>query len=199
MGFQEDKRPGYWSIRDYVRRGSADVPTFCGWNTLENLIKSAADHEMVAGLMATLFLTGCRISECLDLRAEMFRVGGNWVRVYGAPVLKKGKSAEPQDKIRNIPIPFSEPLVPYMLEYIDSRSGEKELCPYGRRWAYKWIKKVNADWWPHRFRAERASQLVIEYGFNVPQLMRWFNWSDPKVPTRYVRLDISDLEATMIR
>lgn len=194
----ETKRLGYWSIRDYVRRGSADVPTFCGWKTLENLVKSA-EREMVSGLMATLFLTGCRVSECLDLRAEMFRVDEGWVRVYGAPVLKKGKSAEPQDRIRNIPIPISEPLVPYMLEYIDSRANHNDLFPYGRRWAYKWIKKVDPNWWPHRFRAERASQLVIEYGFNVPKLMKWFSWSDPKVPTRYVRLDISDLEATMRR
>ena len=197
MGIMSMVVMGYWSIHDFVKRGAKDVPTFCGWNTLEKLIKSA-DQPIVAGLMATLFQTGCRVSECLSLRTEMFQVNGERVRIYGVPVLKKGKKADPRDRIRSITMPISEPLVPYMLKWVREREGRK-LFPYGRKWAYARIKKVNPDWWPHRFRAERASQLVIEYGFRVTQLMRWFNWSEPKVPTQYVRLDVTDLEAVMIR
>lgn len=192
------KRIGWWATHDFEKRGAKDVLTFCGWTTLENLVKSA-NSPMVAGLMATLFQTGCRISECLSLRPEMFIVEEKRVRLYGVPVLKKSVSAEARDRIRTITMPRSEPLVPYMLAWLNERKGQKKLFPYGRRWAYNSIKKVNPKWWPHRFRAERASQLVIEYGFRVPQLMQWFNWSEPKVPTQYVRLDVSDLEAVMIR
>lgn len=153
---------------------------------------------MVKGLIATLFETGGRISEVLELTKDHFQVNGEFVRLYGIPVLKKGKNARPIDRMRNIPIRLDDPLTAPMLEWLEKADGDK-LFPRSRIWAWQEIQKVSDSWWPHRFRIERATQLVIECGYNVPLLMRFFNWSDTKTPTNYVRLDITDLETAMTR
>ena len=178
------------------KRGTDNITRFCGWNTLEGLVKSSR-REIVGSLIATLFETGCRVSEALLLNPKQFEVEEEWVMVYGAPVLKKGK-VDPRSKLRNIPIPIDEPLVPYMIDWVD-KCKTKKLFPRSRIWAYRQIRKVDPEWWPHRFRAERATQLVVEYGFNVPKLMRWFNWSDTKTPTNYVKLSVEDLKVSMKR
>ena len=120
---------------------------------------------------------------------DQFDVGGDWVIVYGVQVLKKGK-VDHRERIRIIPIPMDEPLVRYMIDWVESCESEI-LFPRSRSWAYKQIRKVDPNWWPHRFRSERACQLVVEYGYRVSDLMKWFNWSD-KVPTTYVQLDVDD-------
>ena len=73
--------------------------------------------------------------------------------------MKKGK-VDPREKIRTIPIPMDEPLVRYMIDWIESCESEI-LFPRSSSWAYKQIRKVDPNWWPHRFRSDRACQLVV--------------------------------------
>ena len=176
------------------KRGSSSVSKFCGWGTLASLVKKAPSVK-VGALIATLFETGCRISELLQLKADQFEIEDGWIMVYGAPVLKKGKASE-AEKRRNIPIPRTEPLVSVMTDFVE-KSKTKKLFSKSRIWAWRKIKETDPGWWPHRLRTERATQLVVEYGFNVPKLMRWFNWSTLKTPTSYVRLSVEDLKNSM--
>lgn len=227
------------------KRGSSAVLRFCGWPALQDFIKQC-NSTFTVGLFSILFETGCRVSEVLQLTPEMFKDRGDYVRVEGAPVLKKnhlkskGKIPdylrmilEPiqitrlEDYLneiwerekkaqrfipvfRDIPIPKHEKLVPTMMGYVrdraDSYSKDTSLFlndltgkPYSRISAYRFIADTNPYWWPHRVRSERATQLRVDYGYDVLDLMKFFNWSSPDMATRYVRLDIGDIEKKMDR
>ena len=86
---------------------------------------------------------------------------------------------------------------------LPSRYFQKEyeglLFPYKYGWFYKWLIKTDSDWFPHRFRAERASHLASRYGFGVSRLMKWFGWKSMEVALEYVALDTSDLVRQMAR
>lgn len=41
--------------------------------------------------------------------------------------------------------------------------------------------------WPHWFRAQRASQLVADYGFEVMDLVDFFRWEKSDVALTYAR------------
>lgn len=59
---------------------------------------------------------------------------------------------------------------------------------------YRKIREIDPSLWVHGLRGLRASHLVAERGFDVFNLTKWFNWSDTKVPTTYVQLDVEDLK-----
>src|SRR4030042_643467 len=180
-----------------TKRGRFAVPQFCGWESLLEY-HSQCPTEEVSGLFAVLFETGCRISEALKLRGDMFVMDdANWLTVYRAPVLKKKEYAPLADRFRNIPILRGEPLVEPMMNYVEGRLGQ--LFNRSRVWAWMQIVGVDDRWWPHRIRSERATQLHTEYGYEVPELMKFFNWSEPKEALEYVRLGTSDLKEKVLR
>jgi hypothetical protein len=53
--------------------------------------------------------------------------------------------------------------------------------------------------WQHYFRAERASQLRAEYGFNEADLMEFFGWLDYKTALHYSRIGAAKLAQKMFR
>lgn len=187
MGLDEVRRD-----HNIKKRGRFAVPRFCGWPELVKYYKKCSNPE-VAGLFATLFETGCRISEALQLRRDMFRVEDEWITVYRVPVLKKKQDAPIGDRYRNIPIHKAEPLARYMMQYVESLEREL-LFTKTRQWAWYNIVSVDQRWWCHRIRSERATQLHVEYGYEVPELMKFFNWSEAKEALEYVKLDPQDLK-----
>lgn len=177
------------------KRGAKDVSTFCGWNTLEELVNNAPSKE-VAGLIAVLFESGCRISEALSLKPDQFVIEDDWLMIYGAKVLKKPRGSPATTRRRNIPIPLNEPLMSTVTDYVNNCTTNK-LFNKSRVWCWQQIVKTDPAWWPHRLRSERCCQLVIEYRFSVPRLMKWFNWNSADVAVEYVNLDTQDLKDSM--
>ena len=174
------------------KRGRFAVPRFCGWPKLEAFYYST-ENPVIRGLIATLFSTGTRVSECLLLHRDMFIVEDDeWLTVFRVPVLKKGVKTALADKFRNIPIYRSEIMCQYMMNYVEECEGY--LFSKSRQWAWQSLVKVDETWWPHRVRSERATQLHVEYGYQIPELMKWFNWKDPKEALEYVKLGTSDLK-----
>lgn len=180
-----------------VKRGRFAVPQFCGWDKLEEF-HQACPTEEIAALFAVLFETGCRVSEAIRLRGDMFIYDDSqWLTVYRAPVLKKKESAPLGDRFRNIPVLRSELLVAPMMEYVEKRPGL--LFNRSRVWVWRRIVEVDDRWWCHRIRSERATQLHNDYGYEVPELMKFFNWSEPKEALEYVRLGTEDLKAKVMK
>jgi len=177
------------------KRGRFAVPTFCGWPAVMEYHKQCPTPE-IAGLFSVLFETGCRISEALQLHREMFVYEAPFLKVYRLPVMKKKERAPIGDRFRNISIPLQEPLVEPMMKYVGSKPGR--LFSRSRVWAWRKIVEVDDRWWPHRIRSERATQLNLEYGFDISKLMKWFNWVEAKEAQEYVRLDMRDLEKAMM-
>lgn len=79
-----------------------DVKSFCGWETLNKIIETSmtvgSNSTLNAGFIATLFETGCRVSEALALKANMFSVykgcQPRLVLVKDMPLLKRYKKTE---------------------------------------------------------------------------------------------------------
>ncbi|MEM4454430.1 MAG: hypothetical protein QXT28_06960 [Thermofilaceae archaeon] len=93
-----------------------------------------------------------------------------------------------------------EPLVPYLLDWLEialSRNMDRllegdygywywflrQLDPmrekYGARVSWRWI-------YPHWFRAQRASQLAVDYGLDLHEIADWGSWKSLEVVREYV-------------
>lgn len=181
-----------------AKRGHNLITQFCGWDKLQDFEERAMRPD-VRGLGAILFSGGFRITEATLITSDQWgleSIGGkDYVIVSGVPVLKKPASAEMIRRIRNIPIPADEPLAMTAYHYAKSMNGR--VLKITRQYAWRLIKEVDSAWWPHRFRSERASQLVKEYGFDTARLMKWFNWDKAEEAVGYVRLGVEDLARDM--
>lgn len=99
-------------------------------------------------------------------------------------------------EIRNIVFPRKEPLVPIMLGWVERIRREKgkdgKLFDFTYNRAYNIIKKageaIGEDFPPHRLRAERATQLAVEYDFDDSELTEWFEWKNAKEAHNYTVL-----------
>lgn len=188
------------------KRGHNIVTNFCGWKTLEEYIDKCPSREL-QGYVAASTLTGGRISEVLAYRPEMFTTGYTQsgapvIKCNGLPVLKKPQSAAPIKRTRTIMIPAKEPLVSHLDHIIGVAKREKRPRLFSwkdRTYVWRLVTKVDPQWWPHRFRTERASQLVAEYGFDVALLMKFFNWDKAEEAVGYVRLSAEDITEKMVK
>jgi len=183
------RRPGsigWWATHDYHRRSMEVVDDFCGWDTLLRLVHRA-DDKMKKALIATLFETGGRANEVLSLRPTQFSDRGYYISVINMLVLKKR-----QKNRRTFPILKTDPLVPFMMDWVEYQreQNEPKLFPYKYDWLYKTVRKIDDDWFPHRFRAERATQLAIEHNFNTIDLQNWFGWARPDMPSEYAKKNV---------
>ena len=192
-----------------ARRSVQEIESFCGWDYLLNLVDKCGWLRDKA-LISTLFETGGRVSEVLKLKAENFEVKDKFIIVKGMPVLKRyrktgeyvnedGKTKWITKKTmgyRTFPIPLKEPLVPYMIEWLDYvKNGQ--LFRISRVQVYRILRKIDSDIYPHWFRAQRASQLALEYGFDVHDLVEFFDWRDLKTAIHYSRKGWRGLAAKM--
>ncbi len=85
--------------------------------------------------------------------------------------------------LRTVALPKYEPLVPIMLSWageIAQEGKEKKLfdIKYNRfyRITTEAGKRIGEEFPPHRLRAERSTQLVLEYGMSDGELTEWESW-----------------------
>jgi len=200
------------SLVEECRRTPYKAPRVLEGETAEEYVARLIRRDQA--LIATLFETGGRVSEVIQLRRRNFQVGEEAIIVTGMKVLKRyEKVKEYEDdtgRVRWItrpvfetrgrfPILVKEPLVLYLLPWLDET--EDYLFPSSaahrdhidRSWAYKIVRRVGdrlgRHIWPHYFRSQRASQLVQDYGFNLHQLLRFFNWKNIPTALRYAKMD----------
>jgi len=165
-----------------------DIQSFCGWDFLISLVE-VASTPLYKAIISGLFLTGCRVSEFIQLRGENVNLDAHpsLIIVEDAPIVKrKGEYINR----RTFPINKKEPLVPYFLEYIKGKRKKELLFPYSRVRIYQIVREVgrklncdipfsrihSSELYPHWFRAQRARQLRSDYGFTDEELRDWFGW-----------------------
>ena len=108
----------------------------------------------------------------------------------------EGYTTRKEIEIRNIAFPRREPLVPIMekwIKFVSETKGENAyLFNINYNKAYRIIRRageeMGQEWTPHRLRAERATQLAIEYEFSDHELTEWFAWRNPAVAHDYTTL-----------
>lgn len=214
-------RYSYWNDHTYHRRSiEKSFDGFCGWNTLENLVEPL-DLEN-KGLVSTLFETGGRATECLALKKDNFEIQDRVVLVKRMPVLKQRQRVVFKDEDgnewyymgeekpikysvkklddRTFPISLNDPLASVLLEFIGTKKEGELLFPFGYSKLYMRIRDLeknagekHGEWYPHRFRGERASQLASEKNFDVLTLMEYFGWKRHEIPSFYVKLSAKQL------
>lgn len=194
-----------------TKRSVEMVESFCGWDYLLKLVEKCR-CERDRALISALFETGGRVSEVLQLRKDNFVVQNPFLVVKAMPVLKRYKKiGEYKDKdgktrwrtegkiaYRTFPIHMKEPLCKPLLDYI-IKIEEGKLFNIGRIQAYRIVRRLDKNIFPHWFRAQRASQLALEYGFNIHELIDFFNWKSLQTATHYSRMGWKGLANKMKR
>jgi len=183
-----------------VKRSVREIEEFCGWDLLIEIVERAQGLRIKA-LIATLFLTGGRISEVLSLKRSNFDLSREEeIIVRRMPVGKRfkkvgerivdGKKRWITEKVkayRSFPIMRREPLVPFLVNYLETLKPRIRLFTITRVRAFQIIRGLCGKY-PHWFRAQRACQLAEEYDLELNALMDFFSWRDVKTAMRYTSL-----------
>jgi len=194
-----------------TKRSVEIVESFCGWDYLLKLVEKC-ECERDRALISALFETGGRVSEVLQLKKDNFVAQNPFLVVKAMPVLKRyNKVGEYRDKngktrwlterkiaYRTFPIHMKEPLCEPLLSYL-TKIDEGKLFHIGRIQVYRIVRKLDENIFPHWFRAQRASQLALEYGFNIHDLIDFFNWKSLQTATHYSRMGWKGLANKMKR
>jgi len=149
-------------------------------------------------LIATLYLTGGRISEVLKLYREDLSFQKLEEREYlvvKLQTLKRKKGVEE----RLIPIPTREPLLQYLIQWLSFvKLGQPVFYSYhnpdkpiDRHQAWRIIKKASEKLWCHLLRHGRLSELATE--MTAFELQQFAGWSDVRPALYYVSLDWKQL------
>jgi integrase len=168
-GFNVSKQIGYWATHPYIRLNVKDYSEeWVGYQPLLELIELAGTPREQAFLSA-LFLTGGRVSEVLALRKNNFEIRKRErvIVVRNMPLLKRyrkieetrdeqGKPKWVTEKLQKtrkpFPISLREPLVPYLLGWLEAIPEEDGLLfpspyrvgkPLSRFWAYYTIRRLD--------------------------------------------------------
>jgi len=194
------------------------VRTFVGWAFIKEVVHLSDFPELIMGL----FLTGGRASEILDLTTRMFVEYDTYYEVVDMPVYKRfdvldkyidseGKRRWVTELVmerRTFPILKSEPFSSDLFNYARKCQGK----------LYQWNEVKNQYWqlyyrvhkisvpdnpyapkhlFPHWFRGMRAAQLRCEYGMDIDQIMRFFNWESYDTARHYAGMSSWDLAMVM--
>ena len=101
-------------------------------------------------LLAVLFFAGCRVSEALALTSDDISCTGDTIFIQFFR-LKGSKQTDPQE------LPKAGALT-----WLCEQQGE--LFPFSRMTAYRTVKKVFSDLYPHYFRMNRITKTDILFG-----------------------------------
>ena len=204
-------RIGWWATHEYKRRSiKKQYKDWPGWTRFMMIFAGAdrAPHPEDSKKYATiLFETGCRISEVILLKKDMFTWNDGAVIGWHVPVLKKKGET---DATREVMIKLDErnPLGYALVEYLEACETEyllPGLVPFSRavrpgahasrKTCYNRITEMHKDLFPHILRGYRAGMLVNERNFSMRQLMGWFDWKSADMATHYTK--IRDMAASM--
>lgn len=150
----------------------------------------AARWTWLKGIIAFLYLFGCRITEALNLKRYDVRVEEGYI-IATIGVLKrrqekKGPYASLPHLIHiSVKSPFAQDvLIPY-LNTVTQR--ESRLFPVSRQLVWLRLKQLNKLISPHIFRHDRLMKLALR-GATEAELMDWAGWTDPRPAGNYIRV-----------
>jgi integrase len=189
---------------------------------VEDIIRIGDSYQesQAKALFYFLYLTGCRITEALNVRAkdvtlETLPEVGDILRVHLLTLKNK------LHKVRDIPVVISDkekPMVDYVVWYLGQRQGEIydpdiKVFTFSRQNAWNKLaskqitmrathgKELIEDYTfkirPHYLRHCRATHLVNYFGFDDTKLVRYFGWTNSKPAQTYVKLNWMDLARAM--
>ena len=140
-----------------------------------------ADYPEVADLVEVLLVTGCRLSEILDLRYEDVNFRANLITIW----INKG------DRPRSIPMTRRVRNILLKRKELNQEKPFKINVQQVEA-AWRWMKKQmglekDKDLVPHCLRHSTATRL-LERGVDVYTVKEWLGHSSIKITERYLHL-----------
>ncbi len=193
-----------------------DAPNcWLGWPWILGLHENAMEKDKVAGstdrslYFTTLFETGGRVSECLELRRSQIDWNDVMIRIDNMEVLKRRERFTRQVFI----VREGNPLADAFLDHVEACEGKylwpgfsgsftREVDPEAHASSahvYRKIVDIDPDIWPHLLRDQRSWQLSAKVerggrGLDIYLLRKWFEWKSMAMPAYYAgRREESDL------
>lgn len=171
-----------------------DCPPWIRW---EELIKiyHKCPSQLHRDIFVTLFLTGGRTSEVIELKPSQVKYNEKLIKIENMVVRKHRKRA-----VRTFLIDIKDN--PLTADFIDFVEGceYKYLFPQTQPFVgepmrnkhtsttriYYLVRQISDDLFPHWFRGQRASFLVLVKGLDAIKLAKWFSWKSMDMPLWYV-------------
>jgi hypothetical protein len=175
--------------------------------------------ERDAAIIAALFLGGFRRQELChktykmpdgskyevgikkgDYKRFIANDGREFIEFKNIHILKKYKrikdpsghyKTERVRAFRTFVFPAKEPLVKYLENWARHFSQGEYLFDISRQTVYRVCTTVEPRLFPHLLRSWRATQLAVEYGYDLAQLLEWFHWNDLKYAKLYAKMNVS--------
>jgi len=196
-----------------------DIDAFCGWDFMMKLITVSPRIEY-RGVISGLFITGCRVSELIQLQFNNIRLDipsdPLMILFENVPVIKRysRKTRQRYKAYRTFPVRMDEPAVQYFIKYINyAKQMYPRPYPWTRTRIFQIVRDVgkalncqvpfsrihSSQLYPHWFRAQRARQLRYDYNFTDEELRDWFGWkySQYGMPAIYGKLSWLELARKM--
>ena len=184
---------------------------FIGWDKVENIL-SSLDDELL-WVFVGLLSTGCRAGELCKIRRDQINLDfskdqvqlsnvyvSKWRNKVGSRTFYLNKSEPTYPYFETIvshtpegsPVfPFTYNQIYYRVAQIEAPTFNKESGARRTDWTH-----YKGGWWPHRIRAEKACQLIVDYRLSSFALKKWFGWRTDNMPTFYgdmLPLDVADM------
>lgn len=186
-----------WS-KELGHRSVGSFKKFCGWTRLKRSLRKL-DYT-TKFLVLSLFKTGGRCTETLTLNREQIDIMSSFLHVIDMPVYKRHLSYIPD---RTVTIYMNEDLTDEWISMFPTR-GKFFDFKYDK--AYKLIREIQrpeketkGPWFPHRYRAERARQLVRDYKYDQMLLKAFFGWARDSTAENYADANIGIQEDRILQ
>ncbi len=151
-----------------------------------------SQHDKARTFARTLYYTGCRVSEALELTsARVDSANGNLV----FRTLKKRKTrGEQKQHWRAVPVPLSFLDELSLVHQLKQQKGEVSLWPVTRQTGWSWCKQIMEA---INLEGVQATAKGLRHGFGVaavlkgvplPTLQKWLGHSDIKTTAHYLQI-----------
>lgn len=173
------------------------IPVYLTYSEMQRF-REALEHELISVVVITLYYTGLRISELINLKTYHINFQQGYVYVLG-----KGKKERM--------IPLSRKLKPILLDYLQNKRprvnsdhffATKRTGKLSRVYVSERFKQANdkLNWkkqvTPHKLRHSFATNLIRE-GAELPYVQRLLGHENIETTTVYISTDYEDLEKTV--
>jgi len=153
---------------------------------------SHSQHDQARTFARTLYYTGCRVSEALELTSS--RVDAANGQLVFRTLKKRKKQGEQKQHWRAVPVPPSFLDELNLVHRLKQQKNDVRLWPVSRQTGWNWCKQIMKA---SNIEGAQATAKGLRHGFGVaavlkgiplPTLQKWLGHSDIKTTAHYLQI-----------